>query len=58
MQFVFLEKKYYLLKKLSSINRTLRSEYQKDGASTCSVIKNIVSRFEKYGSVQHVTRKK
>ena len=58
MQRVFLVKKYYKLKHLSLIQRAFRTKFPKDGTLTCSGIKNIVSYFKKYSSVQHLTPKK
>ena len=57
-QRVFLVKKVYDLKELSLVQRAFRTEYPKDGTPSHSVIKNIVSNFEKYGSVAHVAPKR
>jgi hypothetical protein len=51
---VFLVKKYYELSKIVSIQRAFRAEYPKKGTPTHYTMENIVSYFEKYGSVLHV----
>ena len=57
VQRVFLVKKVYELKEISLVQRTFRTEYPKYGTPSYSVIKNILSNFEKYGSVEHVSPK-
>ena len=57
VQRVFLVKKVYELKEISLVQRAFRREYPKDGTTNYSVIKNILSNFEKYGSVAHVPPK-
>ena len=57
VQRVFLVKKFYELKEISLVQRAFRREYPKDGTPNYSVIKNILSNFEKYGSVAHVPPK-
>ena len=57
MQRVFLVKKVYELKHLSLVQRAFRSQFPKDSTPTYSTIKNIVSNFEKHGSVHHVAPK-
>ena len=57
VQRVFLVKMVYELKEISLVQRALRTEYPKDGTPSYSVIKNILSNFEKYGSVAHVPPK-
>ena len=57
VQRVFLVKKVYELKEISLVQRAFRREYPKDGTPNYSVIKNILSNFEKYGSVAHVPPK-
>ena len=47
----------YELKEISLVQRTFRTEYPKDCNPSHSVIKNILSNFEKYGSVAHVPPK-
>ena len=56
-QRVFLVKKGYELKEISLVQRAFRTEYPKDGTPSHSVIKNILSNFEKHGSVAHVPPK-
>jgi hypothetical protein len=53
----FLVKKVYGLKEISLVQRAFRREYPKDGTPNYYVIKNILSNFEKYGSVAHVLPK-
>ena len=57
VQRVFLVKKVYELKEISLVQRAFRREYPKDGTPNCFVIKNILSNFEKFGSVAHVPPK-
>ena len=57
VQRVFLVKKVYELKEISLVQRAFRRKYTKDGTPNYSVIKNILSNFEKYGSVAHVPPK-
>ena len=54
---MFLVKKVYELKEISLVQRAFRTEYPKDGTPSHSVIKNILSNFEKHGSVAHVPLK-
>lgn len=54
---VFLVKKYYELKSISLVQRAFRTKYIKSDAPNGSVIRNIVSNFEKTGSVGHVPPK-
>ena len=51
-----LVKKVYELKEISLVQRAIRTEYPKDGTPSYSVIKNILSNFEKYGSVAVATK--
>ena len=57
VQRVFLVKKVYELKEISLVQQAFIAEYPKDGTPNYSVIKNILSNFEKYGSVAHVPPK-
>ena len=52
---IFLVKKFYELKHISSVQRAYRTKYKNQTAPTHSTIKNIISRFEKTGSVKLVT---
>ena len=45
------------MKEISLVQRAFRTEYPNDGTPSYSVIKNILSNFEKYGSVAHVPPK-
>jgi len=56
-QRVFLLKNFYELKEICLVQRRFRNEYPKFGTPSRSVIMNIVSNFEKYGSVAHVPPK-
>ena len=53
----FFVKQVYKLKEKSLIQRAFRTEYPKDGTPIHSVIKDILSYFEKHGSVAHVPPK-
>ena len=57
VQRVFLVKSVYELKEISLVQRAFRTEYLNDSTPSYSVIKNILSNFEKYGSVAHVPPK-
>ena len=57
VQRVFLVKKVYELKEISLVQRAFRREYPKDRTPNYSVIKNILSNFEKFGWVAHVPPK-
>jgi len=48
---VFLVKKFYELKDIVRVQRAFRTEYKNERAPSNSVIKNIISHFEKTGSV-------
>ena len=54
---VFLVKMFYKLEIITLVQRTFRREYPKQDTPTFPTIKNIVSNFEKYGSVGHVAPK-
>ena len=45
------------MKEISLVQRTFIAEYPKDGTASHSVIKNILSNFEKYDSVAYVSPK-
>ena len=53
-QRVFLVKNDYDLKNISLVQRAFRSQFPKISTPSHSVRKNIISNFEKYGSVAHV----
>jgi hypothetical protein len=53
VQRVFFVKKVKELKKISLVQRAFITEYPNDGTPKYSVIKNILSNFEKYGLVEH-----
>ena len=53
-QRVFLVKKFYELSKICLVQRAFRSQYPKESTPSHKAIKNIVSNFEKYGSVARV----
>ena len=50
-------KKAYELKEISLVQQAFITEYPKDGHPSYSVIKNILSNFEKYGLVKHMSPK-
>ena len=50
-QRVFLVKKIYELKVISLVQQAFRREYPKEDIPGHPAIKNIISNFEKYGSV-------
>jgi len=52
-----LVKLVYELREIFLVQRAFRTEYPKVGNPSHSVIKNILSNFEKYGSVEHVPPK-
>lgn len=54
---VFLVKQYYKLESITLVQRAFRREYPKEETPVSSTIKNIVSNFEKTGSVGHVAPK-
>ena len=54
---VFLIKQYYKLENITLVQRAFRREYPKQDFPTDSTIKNLVSNFEKTGSVGHVPPK-
>ena len=47
-------KKIYELSKICLVQRAFRSQYPKESTPSHKAIKNIVSNFEKYGSVARV----
>ena len=53
----FLVKTFNEFKEISLVQRAFRTEYPKEGTPSHSVIKNILSNFEKYGSVALVPPK-
>jgi hypothetical protein len=53
VQRVFLAKKAYEFKKISLVQQAFIAEYPKDGHLSYSLIKNILSYFEKYVLVKH-----
>jgi AraC-like DNA-binding protein len=55
---VFLVKKKYELKEMSLIQKAWRTEFVNSKAPSYTTIKNIVSNFEKTGSVAHVPPKR
>ena len=55
---IFLAKKYYELKHISLVQKAWRTEFVKSRAPSVSIIKNIISNFEKTGSVAHVPQKR
>jgi AraC-like DNA-binding protein len=57
-QRVFLVKKYYESKSITSVQRNFRTKYPKEDSPSHRTILNIVSNFEKYGSVAHVPPKR
>ena len=48
---VFLFKMYYKTASIKAVQRAYQAEYHYETAPTAKVIKNIVSKFEKHGSV-------
>ena len=52
MQRVFLVKKYYELKSVTQVQRAWRAEYKTKDTPGRNVIINLISNFEKTGSVQ------
>lgn len=54
---VFLIKMFYKLENITLVQRAFRSEYPKEDFPNGSTIKNLVSNFEKTGSVGHVAPK-
>lgn len=54
---VFLVKQYYKLESMTLVQRAFRREYPKEETPASSTIRNIVSNFEKTGSVGHVSPK-
>ena len=56
-QRVFLLKNYYDLKSIILVQRNFRTQFPKITPPNRSVILNIVSNFEKYGSVGHIPPK-
>ena len=54
---VFLVKKYYESHNITSVQKAYRSNFKNSDAPSWSVIKNIISNFEKSGSVGHVPPK-
>ena len=54
---VFLVKKFYEFKQIILVQRVWKSEFSKPDAPSRSVIMNIISNFEKTGSVGHVPPK-
>ena len=51
---IFLVKKFYKFDDIAQVQRAFRSQYKNDRAPSSSTIKNIVSNFEKTGSVGYV----
>ena len=54
---IFLVKKFYQFGCISVVQRAFRTEYKNESAPSHSIIKNIISNFEKTGSVGHATQK-
>ena len=54
---VFLVKQFHKLESITLVLRAFRREYPKEAAPKPNTIKNMVSNFEKYGSVGHVAPK-
>ena len=54
---VFLVKSYYKFQSITQIQRAFHREFGTKDTPSCSVIKNIVSNFEKTGSVGQLSRK-
>lgn len=54
---VFLVKNYYQLKSITLVQRAFRREFPKSETPASGTVKNVVSNFEKYGSVEHVAPK-
>lgn len=54
---IFLVKKFYQFGSIAVVQRAFRTEYKNELAPSQSVINNIVSTFEKTGSVGHATPK-
>ena len=54
---VFLVKKFYEFKQIILVQSAWKSEFSKPDAPSRSVIMNIISNFEKTGSVGHVPPK-
>ncbi len=48
---VFLVKKFFDLKKISLVQRSFRSEYPNQGTPSHTTINNLISYFEKTGTV-------
>ena len=57
MQGVFLAKNVYKFKEISLVQQVSLPAYPKDGHPSYSLIKNILSNFEKYVFVKHVLPK-
>ncbi len=57
MQRVFLATKAYEFKEISLVQQASIAEYPQDGIPNYSLIKNILSNFEKYIFVKHVPPK-
>ena len=55
VQRVFLVKKAQELKEISLVQQVSLPAYPKDGHPIYFLIKNIMSNFEKYGLVEHVS---
>jgi hypothetical protein len=55
---VFLVKKFYELKEISLVQRSFRSEYPNKGTPYHSSINNLISNFEKRGTVTPLPRKR
>jgi hypothetical protein len=54
---IFLLKKFYEFKSICLVQRAFRTEYKNETTPSSSVIKNIVSNFEKTGSVGYTRPK-
>lgn len=55
---VFLMKNWYKFESISIVQRAFRTEYKNETAPSYTVIKNIISNFEKTGSVGYATPKR
>jgi hypothetical protein len=55
---VYLVKKIYELKEISLVQRSFRSEYPNQGSPSHSTINNLISNFEKTGTVTPLPRKR
>ena len=55
---IFLMKKFYQFGSISVVQRAFRTEYKNESAPSHSIIKNIISNFEKTDSLGHPTPKR